>query len=169
MSKLPSIVFVHGMFHVPANYDVLLKLLKDAGYRVSAPQLPSMQDLTPAVGTMEPDIKAVREAIEQELEQDHDVVLVMHSYGGVVGSQAFKGLAKKDRGDKSGVTQLVGVAANLLDEGEKMADFNLVEEELAKAAMERAMKRADGYIDITLEEVDSEPSTTTEKSANHNS
>lgn len=41
----------------------------------------------------------------------------MHSYAGTVGSEAVKGLGKKNRGEKSAVVRLVYLSAIVMDVG----------------------------------------------------
>lgn len=58
------------------------------------------------------DVKNIRAAIEGELEQGNDVIIVMHSYGGVPSSNAAEGLGKKDRkaaGKSNGIVNMVWV------------------------------------------------------------
>lgn len=154
MSSKPSIVFVHGAYHQPAHYKPLLSILESAGYPVTAPHLPSTQPI-PAIQSIDPDIEIVRAAITEQLDAGHDVILVTHSYGGVCGSQALQGLVKADRtaaGKTTGVTAMVGIAAILIEEGEAVGDFHLVDKESEEALIGRAMKDADGYLRATPEE-----------------
>lgn len=52
------------------------------------------------------------------MEQERDVVVVMHSFSGMTGGTALKGLDKASRGSsKSGVVRLVYVVAFLVSEG----------------------------------------------------
>ena len=54
------------------------------------------------------------------VETESEIVLVMHSYGGVVGSSAAKGFWRKERKEKGkdgGIIHLVYIAAIVLDEG----------------------------------------------------
>ncbi|KIX03856.1 uncharacterized protein Z518_07409 [Rhinocladiella mackenziei CBS 650.93] len=49
------------------------------------------------------DVQAVRNSIVAETTQEHDVVVVIHSYGGQVGASAIKGLTRnKQDGSSSG-------------------------------------------------------------------
>lgn len=54
----------------------------------------------------------------ERLDSGSDVVLVAHSYAGTVGSEAVKGLSRKDRGKgKTAVVRLVYLSAIVLDMG----------------------------------------------------
>lgn len=154
-SSKPSVVFVHGAYHQPSAYKPLLSNLESAGYSVTAPHLPSTQPDLPAIQSIDPDIEAVRSAIVGQLDTGNDVVLVVHSYGGVCGSQALRGLIKADRtaaGKATGVMALICIAAILIEEGEAVSDFHLVDTPMEEALLARAMKDADGYMRVTAEQ-----------------
>ncbi|KAF2103789.1 alpha/beta-hydrolase [Rhizodiscina lignyota] len=120
-----SIVIVSGAHHVPAHYERVATALRNAGYSVQVPPLPSMHD--PAgVKNFDPDVKAVRDAVEEELGKGNDVVVHAHSYGGAPASQALKGLSKADRekeGLKNGVIKLCYLSAFLYAEGTGFSTF----------------------------------------------
>jgi len=57
----------------------------------------------------------------KHLDNGTDVILVVHWYGGTVGSEAMKGLGRKDRegaGMKTAVIRLVYLSALVLDVGD---------------------------------------------------
>ncbi|KAJ9622185.1 hypothetical protein H2204_011617 [Knufia peltigerae] len=98
MSTLPIIYIVHGSWHSPIFFDPVKTRLESRGYQVICPQLPSMTGELPAVKTMYDDADPVRRDLENLIEdQGQDVLLVMHSYGGIVGTQAAAGLGKAER------------------------------------------------------------------------
>jgi len=61
----------------------------------------------------------VRKVVGGLVDEEIDVVVLMHSYGGIPGSAALKGLGEKE-GKEGGVVRLVYVASLALREGEKM-------------------------------------------------
>ncbi|KAK4948622.1 hypothetical protein LTR10_012626 [Elasticomyces elasticus] len=76
--------------------------------------------MDPPIYDMTEDVESVKKAITEVVEDGRDVVLVMHSYGGMPGAQAVKGLGKKERADKGlpgGVVRLVFLAAFVFPEG----------------------------------------------------
>ncbi|WP_034086873.1 alpha/beta fold hydrolase [Streptacidiphilus albus] len=95
----PTVVLVHGAFADASGFSGVIRELTVAGYRVVAPPNPlrGLAHDAAAVG-------AVTSAI------DGPVVLVGHSYGGAVITQASAGL--------DNVVGLVYLAAFSLDEGE---------------------------------------------------
>jgi len=64
-------------------------------------------------------------AVKEEVESGKDVILVMHSYGGIAGSDGLKGLSSLERqklGKKGGVKALVYLCAFVLPEGISLHD-----------------------------------------------
>lgn len=102
---------------MPANYALLCKrLIYEHGYRVVAPSLPSVGAM-PGVLSIAPDVESVRMAVEFEMAMGNDVVVIAHSYGGFVTTNALYGLMKNAAAGESkvegqpGVVQLIHVAS----------------------------------------------------------
>jgi pimeloyl-ACP methyl ester carboxylesterase len=118
-----TIVLVHGAWHSPACFDDLVTLLHGHGYETRAVQLPTAgKDLN---ATPIEDAVAIQETTRALAEEGKDIVLVMHSYGGFVGTASAKGLLKKDRqveGKQGGIIHLVYLAAFLVDEGKSLGE-----------------------------------------------
>ena len=116
-SKSGTFVLVHGAWHGGWCWKKLTPLLTDRGHRVFAPTLTGLGErahlLSPAVDltTHIQDITAVL-----EYEDLHDVVLVGHSYGGMV----IAGVAEKAA---SRLTQLVYLDAFLPENGKAVKDY----------------------------------------------
>lgn len=69
---------------------------------------------------MHDDIAAVRSTIAELVNQEHDVMLVLHSAGGFIGSNAIEDLevtARKEKGLKGGVKGIVFLTAGILPKG----------------------------------------------------
>lgn len=67
------------------------------------------------------DVAAIRAAVTRHLDAGRDVVLVVHSYSGVVGSEAVADLDAGSRGEgRSSVTHLIYAAALVLDVGARL-------------------------------------------------
>ncbi|KAL2855897.1 hypothetical protein BJY01DRAFT_231521 [Aspergillus pseudoustus] len=69
---------------------------------------------------MKEDIVSIRNHIETVVSQGEDVLLVLHSAGGFIGSEAMKGLGKAERtqnGHEGGVVSIVFIAGAVYPEG----------------------------------------------------
>ncbi|KAL8727483.1 MAG: hypothetical protein Q9166_006007 [cf. Caloplaca sp. 2 TL-2023] len=93
----PTIILVHGGWQGPETYSPIIPGLEKAGYSVLAVTLPSAGSV-PATPDMSSDVNIVRNAVTSTLAIGKDVVLVMHSYGAVVGCEALKGVKQDEAG-----------------------------------------------------------------------
>jgi pimeloyl-ACP methyl ester carboxylesterase len=100
----PRIILVHGAWVGPWEFEPLVQILRERGWDVDAPDLPS----TGSTEGMLQDAAAITAAIDRA---DGPVVLVAHSYGGVPVTEA---------GDHLAVERIVYVAAFALDAGESV-------------------------------------------------
>ncbi|KAK1240380.1 hypothetical protein MKX07_004408 [Trichoderma sp. CBMAI-0711] len=91
-SSKPTLVFVPGAWHSADTWNKVTAELEPRGYKTVCITLPSTQN-DPTKGLFE-DIDAVRKAILAETTQGRDVVVVVHSYGGMLGPSAIKGLTE---------------------------------------------------------------------------
>lgn len=90
MSQKPTLVFVPGAWHSPSVWDKVTAILEPQGYKCITVTLPTT--ISDPTKSFKDDFQAVRDAITSETSQKHDVVVVLHSYGGAVGVSAIKGL-----------------------------------------------------------------------------
>ena len=97
-STLPTVVLVHGGFVDGAGWEGVYNILKKDGYNVSIVQNPT--------ASLADDVAATRQVIAQA---KGPVVLVGHSYGGVVITEA---------GNDPKVSKLVYITAFALDKSE---------------------------------------------------
>jgi pimeloyl-ACP methyl ester carboxylesterase len=98
VGPVKNIVLVHGLFADGSSWAKVIPLLQAKGYHVTAVQNPTT--------SLDADVDAVKRALAQ---QDGPTLLVAHSYGGMVISQA---------GDDPKVAGLVYIAARAPDAGE---------------------------------------------------
>lgn len=123
---LPTLVLVPGAFGTPASYDKLLPYFEQAGLPTVAGPYPSCNPDDPSSATASKDIEYLHESVLLPLlEQGKDVIILAHSYGGVVAGGAAKGLDKPTRnsqGHAAGVTGLIYVAGNITLENESLAE-----------------------------------------------
>lgn len=117
----PTILFVPGFWEGPAPFALVTTLLQSAGYPTQTATLPSTGTSSPGNPSMKDDIAAVRSAIAGLVDTEgKTVVLVLHSAGGFVGSNAAEGLDVKTRqgaGLKGGVCRIVFLTGAVFPEG----------------------------------------------------
>lgn len=123
----PVIVLVPGAWTPPTAYHKLVDILRSTpyNYTVHSPSLASNNGAV-APNTFESDVEVVRSAVEPLVTAGEEVVLVMHSYGGVVGSSAAsKDLTKKERqaaGLPGEISHLIYISAYLLAKNQSAWD-----------------------------------------------
>ncbi|KAK5172358.1 uncharacterized protein LTR77_003997 [Saxophila tyrrhenica] len=116
MSTKPAVAIVPGAFYERWHYRLLHDGLEKAGYKVTTIALPSTGNEKPTKD-LYPDLDTASSAIKSYIDQDLNVVVVMHSYGGLVGSCASKGLLPADQPNGKGVVGLVYLCAGVPMEG----------------------------------------------------
>ncbi|KAJ4386902.1 hypothetical protein N0V93_009801 [Gnomoniopsis smithogilvyi] len=117
--RKPSVVLVHGAWHVPASYAQFVTALEANGYEVLIPHLTSTNGTKPAEGDLYTDTAQVRECIAGLVSAGKTVIALLHSYGGQVGSNALCGLSVESRskqGLAGGILRLIYICAFLLPE-----------------------------------------------------
>ncbi|KAF2099283.1 alpha/beta-hydrolase [Rhizodiscina lignyota] len=113
MSTKPTIVFVHGSWHSPECWNKVVSLLEAQQFKCVAPSLPSTEGSNTA--SFEDDLNAVRNAIVAETTQGRDVVVVTHSFGGIVGQSAIKGLTRPKQDAPSSANDTSGHVIGLVN------------------------------------------------------
>ncbi|KAH8815440.1 Alpha/beta hydrolase fold-1 [Xylogone sp. PMI_703] len=118
----PEFVLVPGAWHSGETYKDLVESLSKNGYVAHSITLPSVGTVPPPKDFL-PDVKTIRDKIQSILDNGKDVILVVHSYGGVPGSEAMKYFThqRKDREGKGKVKRLVYMTAMALHEGDSLA------------------------------------------------
>ena len=125
---MSTFLLVHGAWHSGECWDRVVPLLESAGHRVLAPSLTGAGDkahlLGPGVGldTHVDDIAAL-------LADEHDVVLVGHSYAGLVIASVAHRLPGR-------LAHLVYLDAMVPEDGETAADVMPVTKELIDLAVD---------------------------------
>jgi hypothetical protein len=120
MTSKSAVVFVPGAWHTPESFDTAASFLNEAGYDYQGVSKPSSTLKPPFPTGLDEDVEVIRAAILKAADAGKDVVLAMHSYGGIPGSEAAKGLSKEERakeGKPGGLVNLVYISAFALAEG----------------------------------------------------
>ena len=119
MAANPLVYVLHGAWHGPVHFESVKAKFHSLGYSMRCPQQPST-GASPPTKTLHDDAAYVRAELELLVEHGQEVILVMHSYGGMVGSQAAAGLGKIERmkrGQSGGIVRLFYACAFLLPVG----------------------------------------------------
>ena len=122
-----SVVLVHGAFSYGSAWNKVIPILQDAGVSVSAAQL--------NLASLDGDAATIARLVDL---QDGPVVLVGHSYGGNVITEA---------GSHDKVEHLVYVAGFALDAGQSLSD--LTEDQPAAPWQAEICPDAEGYLRLT--------------------
>ena len=97
-SKNPAIALVTGAFHSPSHYQKVLTILENSKFETHCQALPCLNCDKPQVATAAKDVAYIRhESLQPLIEDGKEILLVMHSYGGIPGSAAAKGLSVVER------------------------------------------------------------------------
>jgi pimeloyl-ACP methyl ester carboxylesterase len=123
-AALASVVLVHGGFVDGSGWDEVYKILRKDGYPVSIVQNPTT--------SLADDVAVTRRVIA---EQKSPVVLVGHSYGGAVITEA---------GNDPAVASLVYIAAFAPDRGESVA--TLIQNPVPGAPVPPILPPQDGFL-----------------------
>ncbi|MFL9981905.1 alpha/beta hydrolase [Paraburkholderia sediminicola] len=122
-APIKNVVLVHGLFADGSSWQKVIPLLQAKGLHVTSVQNPTT--------SLDADVDAVKRALAQ---QDGPTLLVAHSYGGMVISQA---------GDDPKVAGLVYIAARAPDAGE---DYPALTKKFPAAPASAGLQwSADGY------------------------
>jgi len=112
--------------HIPEHFAQVQNILEDEGYACVGVHLPSNAHEPYVNGRLvdfNDDVSTARQVITEVLDAGSDVVVVVHSYGTLVGTAALKDLSpdtRKAAGHTNGVKALVIIAGFVLPEGISM-------------------------------------------------
>lgn len=122
-SQKPTIVLVPGAWHYPECYDLLVERLHQHEYETRNVKLKSV--VAPGEHRAEShheDANALKDVIQPLIEQGREVIVLGHSYGGVVVSEGSSGLGKQ-RNKTGGVVHIIYCCAWVLGEGVSLGGF----------------------------------------------
>jgi len=121
----PTIIIIPGSFSPISFYTPIIDDLQAHGYTVHGIELETVGRRTGKAPGLYDDAAAVASLASQLADEGKDVVLVAHSYGGLVACEAAKGLAKSVRGKdgkQGGIVRIVFVTAVVGLEGQSLTD-----------------------------------------------
>lgn len=124
-TQKPTIVFIPGAWHSPEYFSGVISALQGQGYSCVTVSLPSVGQ-PGASATVADDAVAIQKVTSKIADEGKEMIIAMHSYGGIPGTESAKGLVKADRekeGKQGGIVGLVYLAAFLLPEGASLVSF----------------------------------------------
>lgn len=124
---MPTVLLIPGAWLHRSTYDFFISHLQDLSFPTAYTSCPSLNPSHPTTADAANDTETVLQEVLLPLIKNDgkDVVLVMHSYGGVSGSSAAKGLSKVTRsgeGKKAGVVGLIHISGFVFPAGASVAD-----------------------------------------------
>ncbi|KAJ6021204.1 hypothetical protein N7540_006708 [Penicillium herquei] len=120
----PVFVFIPGAWHRPDYFDEVRSLLTDSGYDSEAVTTLSVDSSSPDIG-LHADIDLTKHIIRGLVCSGRRVVVICHSYGGLVGASAVEGLGYAQRSKMSlpgGVVMVVWISAFVASKGQSIVD-----------------------------------------------
>ncbi|KAJ5454098.1 uncharacterized protein N7458_005054 [Penicillium daleae] len=90
----PTLILAPGAWYLPTAFDLIIDKLPE--YRCRTVTFPSIQSAT-RISDLQPNIDAVQFIVDQEEEDGHDIVVILHSWAGLPVSSALDGLSKSER------------------------------------------------------------------------
>ena len=97
----PTILIIHGAYFTPEAWQPFIHSLSQAGFEAHCPRLPTcgdknhptgtFADCRPASATFDDDVKAVRKKAIEIAGAERSIIVLAHSYGGVVAADAIDG------------------------------------------------------------------------------
>lgn len=113
-STKPTVVLVHGAWHRRAHFKLLIAALEAASFETITPELPTSSNAIPANKSLPDDVAVVRPLIQELVKKGKEVIVVGHSYGGVVMTDSLFDLSiekRKSKGLSGGVKEMIYLCA----------------------------------------------------------
>ena len=119
---LPTVLIVPGAFHRVSSFKILISHLRTLGFSTIVAPYPSLNPSNPKCATSAAEVFSMSEKYLEPLieSQGKDVLMLVHSFGGVTGGGAATGYSKITRlsqGRKGGIIGLVYITGNIIPEG----------------------------------------------------
>ncbi|KAI0965344.1 Alpha/beta hydrolase fold-1 [Xylaria arbuscula] len=119
----PIVFFTPGAWHRPWVFDDVRRILSTRGFKTESSSLATPGSTGPNVG-LPADTAQIRSALKNLVNDGKEVVVVAHSYGGLVTSNAVEGLGIEQRtrdGFKGSVIMILYLAAFALPANDRLS------------------------------------------------
>ena len=125
----PIIVLVHDMWHTPEHYRPYIAALEQSLFQVYCPLLTTCdRSAHPTLRSVLGDMTILSDLVNSLITAGKKVIMVMHGYGGMVGSNVPEHLSfeyRAARGGRGGVIHLLYMCAYILPSYRSMVEFGL--------------------------------------------
>ena len=108
----PTVLYVPGFWEGVEPFQQVASLLSAKNIAVATSALRSTGTSSPGNPSMHDDIATIRSSVETLTAEDKETVMVLHSAGGFLGSNAIEGLTAKARTAKGLKGGVVGIVFN---------------------------------------------------------
>ncbi|KAL3423657.1 hypothetical protein PVAG01_05404 [Phlyctema vagabunda] len=125
-STKPNVVIVPGAWQKATGFAGLVESISAAGFPAEVVPLPSVGSFQDPLPGLPEDVVAVRNVVGKFVDEGRDVVLLCHSYGGVVSSCAVEGFdfaSRKAEAKTGGVIMTIFMAAFMVPKGNSLLDL----------------------------------------------
>ncbi|KAI9847267.1 MAG: hypothetical protein M1837_002853 [Sclerophora amabilis] len=122
----PTVIFIPGAWHSPGVFQDVSQKLNQRGYPTTGLILPGV-GAEPPTRDVQDDVRTIQSSINLAVDRGQNVVLVMHSYGGIPGGSSVEGFTKSHRakvGKTGAVVACVYISAFALQQGESLLGFS---------------------------------------------
>jgi len=126
MSSKPTVVIAHGAWQTVVTFAAFAEQLESLGHTTEVVPFPSIDGNDTPVPGLREDAEAVANVLARHADQGKEIVLLCHSYGGVVGSCAVEGLdlaSRKKAGKVGGVIMTIYLSAFMLPKGKSLLEM----------------------------------------------
>lgn len=109
-SAKPVVLLVHGPFQQPDHYETVLGPLRDKGFTIVAPALPTTGRV-PALDYKD-DVEVINRALEPFLDAGREIIVVAHGFGSLPASHSVEGESvaeRKECGMSGGIKAYINV------------------------------------------------------------
>ena len=113
----PTILLVGGAWHTADYLVPFATMLEAAGYPVVPLGLPSVGAKPPKPGFGD-DVALIRSTVTQLVSEGKSVLAILHSYGGIVGTEALQGFTNAPKDGAGALLGLLYIATMLPKNGD---------------------------------------------------
>lgn len=121
-SKQPAVLIVHGAYNLPSIWAPFVSKLENVGFTVSCPRLPTCGDSRPPTADLAADVAVIRKAANTMKAAGHPIIVLAHSFGGVVATQSITPDLYAASSTAPGVVRLIYLCAFLVQPENTLSD-----------------------------------------------